>query len=180
MTNQSELEQRLKRFHIGIEMEGIARNTLDDRSAKEIATYITGNYTPINQPSTNTAPVGGDSSGKQSTNQSEQSAKNAHSFDEQIDEILTHSLKRGYFNGSTDVKARESGVIPNNTKLGEVMIQVLVTDAKQQINQAVKDHIIADILGMCLETKHPGEFPSVDALMTRDRIVLKYLVNDTK
>ena len=88
MTDQSELEQRLKRFHIGIEMEGIARNTLDDRSAKEIATYITGNYTPINQPSTNTAPVGGDSSGKQSTNQSEQSAKNAHSFDEQLDAIL--------------------------------------------------------------------------------------------
>ena len=58
-----------------------------------------------------------------------------------LDEILTHSLKRAYFNGSTDVKARESGVIPNDTKLGEVMVQVLVAEAKAAIQKLVKEVI---------------------------------------
>ena len=60
-------------------------------------------------------------------------------LDEQIDEILTNSLKRAYFNGSTDAKARESGVIPNDTKLGEVMVQVLVAEAKQALTSLTKE-----------------------------------------
>ena len=65
--------------------------------------------------------------------------------DYQLDEILTNSLKRAYFNGSTDVKARESGVIHNDTKLGEVMIQVLVAEAKAAI-QAHTNAEIAKVL----------------------------------
>ena len=60
-------------------------------------------------------------------------------YNERLDEVLTHSLKRAYFNGSTDAKARESGVIPNDTKLGEVMVQVLVAEAKQAITSLIKE-----------------------------------------
>jgi len=79
----------------------------------------------------------------------EQSAKNAHSFDEQLDAILA-KYEIGFVVGDKHVNGH-------------------IAKFKQAINQAVKDHIIADIIGMCLETKHPGELPSVDALMIRDK-----------
>ena len=81
-------------------------------------------------------------------------------FDETLDEILTHSLKRAYFNGSTDVKARESGVIPNDTKLGEVMVQVLVAEAKAAIQKLVAESIGED--GEVHGHIRPNGIPSVD------------------
>ena len=55
-----------------------------------------------------------------------------------------------------------------------VLRQEILALVEKQPNDS--SNIIADIIGMCLETKRPGEFPSVDALMIRDKIVLKYLV----
>lgn len=52
---------------------------------------------------------------------------------QELDEILRHHLKRVYFNGSTDTVARQNGVIPNDTKLGEVQIEVELEQAKQAI-----------------------------------------------
>ncbi len=60
--------------------------------------------------------------------------------------------------------------------VGDKNIDKHVAKFKQAISQAVKAHIITDILGICLETERPGEFPSVEALKIRDKIVLKYLV----
>ena len=88
MTNQSELEQILDGMYHAAHTDGLNDVFRPAQKVEQYKKLITANYTPINQPSTNTAPVGGDSSGKQSTNQSEQSAKNAHSFDEQLDAIL--------------------------------------------------------------------------------------------
>ena len=82
----------------------------------------------------------------------------------------------------------------NNLSNLEKEIYAIVQGRRQKSNGVLKQQILAliekqpndssniitDIIGMCLETKHPGEFPSVDALMIRDRIVLNYLVNDTK
>ena len=56
---------------------------------------------------------------------------------------------------------------------GVLKREILALMAKQPNDSG---HMIADILGICLETKRPGEFPSGDALMLRDKIVLKYLV----
>ena len=56
-----------------------------------------------------------------------------------IRSILEEKLKRAYFNGSTDVIARENGVIPNNTKLGEVQIEVLVDQALLEISQIIDE-----------------------------------------
>lgn len=47
-------------------------------------------------------------------------------------EIIRHHLKRVYFNGSTDMVARQNGVIPNDTKLGETQIEV-------ELDQAIKE-----------------------------------------
>ena len=41
---------------------------LSDEDTEAIEAYITANYTPINQPSTNTAPVTDDNQDKPSTN----------------------------------------------------------------------------------------------------------------
>ena len=47
-------------------------------------------------------------------------------------EIIRHHLKRVYFNGSTDTVARQNGVIPNDTRLGETQIEV-------ELDQAIKE-----------------------------------------
>ena len=59
-------------------------------------------------------------------------------------------------------------------KSNAVLRQEILALIEKQSNNS--SNIIADIIGMCLETKHPREFPSVEALMIRDKIVLKYLV----
>ena len=54
-----------------------------------------------------------------------------------IRSILEEKLKRAYFNGSTDVIARANGVIPNNTKLGEIQIEDLVDQALKDISELI-------------------------------------------
>lgn len=50
-----------------------------------------------------------------------------------VTDLLRDNLKRVYFNGSTDVVARKNGVIPNDTKLGEVQIEAHMLDMRQAL-----------------------------------------------
>ena len=59
-----------------------------------------------------------------------------------IRSILEEKLKQAYFNGSTDVIARQNGVIPNNTKLGEVQIEVLVDQVLLEISELIEKEVI--------------------------------------
>ena len=58
-----------------------------------------------------------------------------------IADVIRERLKRVYFNGSTDVIARKNGVIPNDTRLGEVQIEVELEYALQSIEDIVKEVI---------------------------------------
>jgi len=84
---------------------------------------------------------------------------NQSELEQKLEEVLTNSLKRAYLNGSTDVKAREGGVIPNDTKLGEVMIQVHVAETKQSIKQLVADEMRELIIGEDLRPLPNGYMP---------------------
>lgn len=73
--NQSELREHLSDILTGWlgapEYNGFATSLDWGDLNTEIVTYITANYIPINQPSTNTTPVSDGGGGSESTNQSE-------------------------------------------------------------------------------------------------------------
>lgn len=57
-------------------------------------------------------------------------------------DILRHHLKRVYFNGSTDTIARQNGVIPNDTKLGETQIEVELDQALNELEAIHQQEIV--------------------------------------
>lgn len=59
-------------------------------------------------------------------------------------DVLIKLAKRTYFNGSTDVVARDNGVIPNDTKLGEVQINAEVDQALARIEQIINERAIGE------------------------------------
>lgn len=73
-TNQSELEENINKIMLN-EMpdgwNGSSKSYVYVNAKKAIVTYITANYTPINQPSTKITPVTDGVGGSESTNQSE-------------------------------------------------------------------------------------------------------------
>lgn len=73
-TNQSKLEENINKIMLN-EMpdgwNGSSKSYVYVNAKKAIVTYITANYTPINQPSTKITPVTDGVGGSESTNQSE-------------------------------------------------------------------------------------------------------------
>ena len=57
---------------------------------------------------------------------------------ETIEGYIRMKLKRVYFNGSTDVIARQNGLIPNDTTLGEAQIEVELKDILTSIQKIIE------------------------------------------
>ena len=55
-----------------------------------------------------------------------------------VRDIIRHHLKRVYYNGSTDMVARQNGVIPNDTKLGEAQIEVELDQALKELEAIIR------------------------------------------
>lgn len=77
------------------------------------------------------------------------------SDEEKINKILIGLAKRVYFNGSTDVIARKNGVIPNDTKLGEVQIAAEVAEARTAIKKILVEARIDEWQQLQDENKPP-------------------------
>lgn len=74
-----------------------------------------------------------------------------HTLTDKSDELrnaLVEKLKQAYFNGHTDREARKNGVIPNDTKLAEVMIGQYADELVAVFAQANhQDKLIAERRG---------------------------------
>jgi hypothetical protein len=71
-------------------------------------------------------------------------SKQPGSWKDDVEATLRKHLKRVYYNGSTDVIARQNKVITNDTKLGEVQIEKELAEAIQAIIKANKKWLIGD------------------------------------